>query len=186
MGAKPIRTISIESGFCVSKESPPYFKEKFKHSFALDTTERKYFFVVYDDNTETSWYEFMSHAIDAVTIEANGVSKELLLPVDDSINDQWQSIRLDLSKFSLETSNVSSIAIMGVGGTPGVSTFYVTDYKFVKTQEPEVDDTLESPFIILHSSLRISGMKTPSVPKMAPSFLTSPPSGTSTRRSFLS
>ncbi|MEF1231078.1 hypothetical protein QTO02_27030, partial [Vibrio fortis] len=48
----------------------------------------------------------------AVTIEANGVSKELLLPVDDSINDQWQSIRLDLSKFSLETSNVSSIAIM--------------------------------------------------------------------------
>ena len=88
----------------------------------------------------------------AVTMEANGVSKELLLPVDDSINDQWQSIRLDLSKFSLETSNVSSIAIMGVGGTPGVSTFYVTDYKFVKTQEPEVDDTLESPFIILHST----------------------------------
>ncbi|MCX2760002.1 hypothetical protein OQJ65_16845 [Vibrio sp. Sgm 22] len=88
----------------------------------------------------------------AVTLEANGVSKELLLPVDDRINDQWQSVRLDLSNFSLETSNVSSIAIMGVGGTPGVSTFYVTDYKFVKTQEPTVDDNLESPFIILHST----------------------------------
>lgn len=91
----------------------------------------------------------------ALNIASNGVGKEIQLPVDDKINDKWQTIRLPLSDFGLEMSKVNTVAIMGVGGQAG-DAFYITDLQFVKTQAPEKDTDKARDFVIL------DGTKAPS------------------------
>ncbi|AXY02522.1 hypothetical protein D1115_15790 [Vibrio alfacsensis] len=88
----------------------------------------------------------------ALSIASDGITKELQLPVDDQINDKWQTIRLPLSNFGLEMSKVNTVAIMGVGGQVGVSTFYVTDFQFVKTQAPEKDVDIAKDFVIIDAT----------------------------------
>ncbi|MGR5300308.1 hypothetical protein [Vibrio alfacsensis] len=88
----------------------------------------------------------------AITLASNGISKELQLPVDDAITTKWQKVRVKLSDYALEMSKVDSIAIMGIGGTPGVSTFYVSDLSFVKTQAPEKDADIAKDFVIIDAT----------------------------------
>jgi len=97
-----------------------------------------------------------------LTLSGNGVSKEVILPVDDG-NTDWQDVSIELAKFALNLSDIDYIAVMGVGGTPGVSKIYVTDYTLVKDTEIVVDDNTESDFVFrssdpsIESSLVIDG-----------------------------
>ena len=78
LGVKPIRIIPIATGFSVARQQPPCFQDKFCHVIALDTTERKYFFCTRNDAMMTSWFEFLSHAIDAVALETQAIKQVFL------------------------------------------------------------------------------------------------------------
>ncbi|MFT6986185.1 MAG: hypothetical protein ACJAT7_002006 [Psychromonas sp.] len=81
-----------------------------------------------------------------VTISANGISKEIILPVDDT-SSEWQDISIDLSRFALNLSAVDSVAVMGVGGELGIATIYIADLILVKESEIVVDTVTEADFI---------------------------------------
>ena len=90
-----------------------------------------------------------------LSVSGNGVSSEVVLPVDDS-DTSWQEISIDLSEFALNLSEVDSIAVMGVGGTSGVSKIYVADYSLVKDTAIAVDSNTEADFVFKSSDSSIS------------------------------
>jgi hypothetical protein len=81
-----------------------------------------------------------------LSISGNGVASEVVLPVDDA-DTSWQDISLELTEFSLNLSEVDFISVMGVGGTSGVSTIYVTDYNLVKDTAIAVDSDTQDDFV---------------------------------------
>ena len=90
-----------------------------------------------------------------LSISGNGVGHEVVLPVDDDDTD-WQSLSIDLSEFALNLSDVDYIAVMGVGGTSGVSKIYITDYSVVKDSEISVDSSTEDDFVFKSSDSSVS------------------------------
>ncbi|MFT6984328.1 MAG: hypothetical protein ACJAT7_000114 [Psychromonas sp.] len=86
----------------------------------------------------------------AITLIANGVSSEVTLPVDGSINS-WQDVSVDLEDFSLNLSDISSVAVFGVGGTNGTSSIYIADLAIYADQNVSKDSELESDFVFISS-----------------------------------
>ena len=90
-----------------------------------------------------------------LSISGNGVGHEIVLPVDDD-DTGWQSLSIDLSEFALNLSDVDYIAVMGVGGTSGVSKIYITDYSILKDSEISVDSSTEDDFVFKSSDSSVT------------------------------
>jgi beta-glucanase (GH16 family) len=69
-----------------------------------------------------------------LSLSACGVGKEVVLPVNNQISD-WQNISIDINEIPLNLKSIDFIAVLGVGGTPDTSKFYVTDFEIVKDEE---------------------------------------------------
>ena len=96
-----------------------------------------------------------------LSIAACGVGKEIVLPVNKAITS-WQSIKVDITDIPLNLKSIDSIAVLGAGGTPGTSKFYVTDFEIVKDKDiilaPIDDDFIfKSSDPSIHSNLIVDG-----------------------------
>ncbi|WP_133471236.1 family 16 glycosylhydrolase [Paraglaciecola marina] len=85
-----------------------------------------------------------------IAISGNGVSKEITLPIDESI-DTWQTVTLDTSDIPLNLSTVDWIAVYGIGGQSGVSTIYITDFSFIQDETIPFDSTTNDDFVFISS-----------------------------------
>jgi beta-glucanase (GH16 family) len=77
-----------------------------------------------------------------LSLSACGVGKEVVLPIDNQVAE-WQNVSIDIIDIPLNLKSIDFIAVLGVGGTPGTSKFYVTDFEIVKDKEvtlAEIDD----------------------------------------------
>ncbi len=83
-------------------------------------------------------------------IAANGVSHEITLPIDESVTS-WQSVALDTAGIPLNLSAIDSLAVFGIGGTPGVSAIYITDLKLVKDAAVAIDPVISEDFVFITS-----------------------------------
>ncbi len=90
-----------------------------------------------------------------VAVSANGVSKEIVLPVNDAIST-WQDLSVNLADFALNVSEIDSIAVMAVGGTPSVSKIYITDFTLAQESEIVVDTETESDFVFKSSDAEVT------------------------------
>ena len=90
-----------------------------------------------------------------VAISANGVSKEIALPVNESIST-WQSLALNTADIPLNMSKVDWIAVYGIGGQAGVSQIYVTDFSLIKNTALEFDASIENDFVFISSDAAVS------------------------------
>ena len=90
-----------------------------------------------------------------VAISANGVSKEIAIPVNESVST-WQSITLDTKAIPLNLSKVDWIAVYGIGGQAGVSRIYVTDFSLVKDSAIEFETDTTNDFVFISSDASIS------------------------------
>jgi hypothetical protein len=85
-----------------------------------------------------------------VAISGNGVNKEFGLPVNESIST-WQTVSLDAADIPINMSSIDWIAVYGIGGQPGVSTIYVTDFSLLKDETIVFDSTTEDDFVFISS-----------------------------------
>ncbi|MCG6201090.1 hypothetical protein [Psychromonas antarctica] len=90
-----------------------------------------------------------------VAISANGMSKEVVLPVNDAIST-WQEQSINLADFALNLSQIDYIAVMGVGGTPSVSKIYITDLQLEKESAIAIDTDTESDFVFKSSDAEVT------------------------------
>ena len=85
-----------------------------------------------------------------VAISANGVSKEITLPINQDTST-WQSVSIDAADIPLNLSSIDWIAVYGIGGQTGVSTIYVTDFSLVKDETIAFDSETENDFVFISS-----------------------------------
>ncbi|MFT4994561.1 MAG: hypothetical protein ACI965_001592, partial [Paraglaciecola sp.] len=85
-----------------------------------------------------------------VAISANGVSKEISLPINEGISG-WQSVSIDVADIPLNLSSIDWIAVYGIGGQMGVSTIYVTDFTLLKDQAIAFDPVTRDDFVFISS-----------------------------------
>ena len=85
-----------------------------------------------------------------VAISGNGVNKEFGLPVNESIST-WQTVSLDAADIPINMSSIDWIAVYGIGGQPGVSTIYVTDFSLLKDETIVFDSSTEDDFVFISS-----------------------------------
>ncbi|MBN23551.1 MAG: glucan endo-1,3-beta-D-glucosidase [Alteromonadaceae bacterium] len=90
-----------------------------------------------------------------IAISANGVNKEISLPVNESIST-WQSIVLDMADIPLNLSQVDWIAVYGIGGQSGVSQIHLTDFSLLKSAAIEFDSNTENDFVFISSDASVS------------------------------
>lgn len=90
-----------------------------------------------------------------LTISANGISEEISLPVNDSI-DGWQTISMDTANIPLNLSSIDWVAVYGMGGEAAVSTIYITDFKLVKDQPIVLDPNTEEDYVFISSDVSIA------------------------------
>jgi beta-glucanase (GH16 family) len=96
-----------------------------------------------------------------LSLSAFGVGKEVVLPIDNQV-PEWQAVSIDIIDIPLNLKSIDFIAVLGVGGTPGTSKFYVTDFEIVKDKEvtlAEIDDDyiLKSSDPNINSNLIVDG-----------------------------
>ncbi|ETR72465.1 MAG: hypothetical protein OMM_01704 [Candidatus Magnetoglobus multicellularis str. Araruama] len=96
-----------------------------------------------------------------LSLSACGVGKEVVLPIDNQVAE-WQNVSIDIIDIPLNLKSIDFIAVLGVGGTPGTSKFYVTDFEIVKDKEvtlAEIDDDyiLKSSDPNINSNLIVDG-----------------------------
>jgi beta-glucanase (GH16 family) len=96
-----------------------------------------------------------------LSLSACGVSKEMVLPIDNQVAE-WQDFSIDIIDLPLNLKSIDFIAVLGVGGTPGTSKFYVTDFEIVKDKEvtlAEIDNDyiLKSSDPNINSNLIVDG-----------------------------
>ncbi|WP_049757913.1 carbohydrate binding domain-containing protein [Colwellia psychrerythraea] len=90
-----------------------------------------------------------------VAISANGVSKEISLPLDQSIAT-WQTISIDAADIPLNLSSIDWIAVYGIGGQTGVSTINVTDFSLIKNEAIAFDSETNDDFVFISSDADIT------------------------------
>jgi beta-glucanase (GH16 family) len=96
-----------------------------------------------------------------LSLSACGVGKEVVLPIDNQVAE-WQAVSIDIIDIPLNLKSIDFIAVLGVGGTPGTSKFYITDFEIVKDKEvtlAEIDDDyiLKSSDPNINSNLIVDG-----------------------------
>ncbi|MEP2650941.1 MAG: family 16 glycosylhydrolase [Paraglaciecola sp.] len=89
-----------------------------------------------------------------LAISGNGVSKEITLPIDESI-DTWQVVTLDTADIPLNLSSVDWVAAYGIGGQSGVSTIHLTDFAIIQDQTAPFDSAPNEDFVFISSDENI-------------------------------
>ncbi|MDX2370154.1 MAG: carbohydrate binding domain-containing protein [Colwellia sp.] len=90
-----------------------------------------------------------------VAISGNGVTKEISLPVDQSIST-WQTISIDAADIPVNMSSIDWIAVYGIGGQTGVSTINITDFSLIKDEAIAFDSETESDYVFISSDAGIA------------------------------